>query len=124
MSRARSARSRVLYDDNCISMERLELESRAAKSVVGSVPRCQRLWLIRHHDPGALRDRISGQRGWHSVGAISIQVQAAGRRRASRVLRSVSATVRLESVVRVAGAMATKSVGGFDRAAADLWKPG
>ena len=69
------------------------------------------LWPLRGDDAGALRDRISGQPRRPNLDRLSVSIQAAGRERASRNLRTVPTALRVESLVRVARTVAGIELG-------------
>src|SRR5665647_2283440 len=92
--------------------------ARAAGARARALPHRERVRTIRHDDARAIRDRIPGERRWREVvDRVSLSLQAAGCERASWDLRAVPAALRLESLVRVAGAVAGLAVGGLDAGA-------
>ena len=95
----------------------------APGAVARAVPHRESLRPVCHDDRRPVRDRVSGQRGWREdVDRLSVPVQASGCDGTPRHLRAVSAALRVEPVVRVAGAVAGVVLGGAGAGAADRRK--
>ncbi len=71
-----------------------------------TVPHCRPLRIVRGDDARALRNRVSRLGGRTELGSVPVSLQAAGSEQGTEHLRSISAALRLESVVRVAGRLA------------------
>ena len=67
---------------------------------------CKPIRSLCSHDAASLRDRIPGIERRRALGLLSLPLQTAGVERASAHLRSLSTTLRLESLVRITGLMA------------------
>ncbi len=75
-------------------------------SRTGTVSHCRPLRIVRGDDARALRNRVSRLGGRTELGSVPVSLQAAGSEQGTGHLRSISAALRLESVVRVAGRLA------------------